>query len=184
MFGLTKKETPLEVISRSTIDELLKNLWINYKWNLEETKAVLKKCTSVLHYAKLHSGAVQAKQRPGANGGRMVADEVVDAIYLDLCKSFNTFLHDSTRTDTHQLELVKELYPHLGRCWLDQENSVERVMLQKRLEVRWQELARKVFEMIKAKNPNDPKGFEKLFYLCKADDPITLEIAAEINRLF
>ena len=184
MFGKRKTETQMDIISRSSIEELLEKDWVwFYPWDFEHTEAVLNKCSEPKHYAKLHKWAFHCRQHPEHFDRKIVPENVLDVLYKKLCIAITSLLRDNTRTTNHQIELIKEIHSLLNSGWIDRENSSEMFMLQKRLEVEWFRLTASIFEMIKAKNPTSPEGYESLFSICKKDDPIILELAGEINRL-
>ncbi len=179
----TNKKTSLELVQELTIEELLEDGHHRYLWNKEDTDAILAKCTSILHYARLHTCAFKASQHTDFNNYKRVRRGVLDTIYFDLTKAVSAFLKDGTKTDNQVLEVINTIHSELEKPWNDRENSPERRMLQTRLEVRWRILVRRLFGIIKEKQPAEPSEYEQLFFLCKKDDPITLEIAEEINNL-
>ncbi len=189
MFGKNKndEENKLDSINKKTINELLSSdrpsVFTYYRWNKEDTRAVLKKCSTLKHYILLHRAAFKAYLFIDRNDNFRVTEETLDIIYENLIKPFTAFLKDNDSDRYEYMGKIKELCPNLDTPWLDAENSCERELLRTRLIARWKEVSRELFISIKEKSPTDIKKYEALFRVCKKDDPIVLEIADEINKL-
>lgn len=178
------QESVLNAIRGSDIDDLIKGInpdhAHHYPWNILETEEVLKKCETTLHCVILYQSAFQEFQKPYRNTGKVTQD-IIDKIHFATVQKISDTLKT---TRSHELEYLGEIHNRLKCSWNNRNNSPERELLQKRVEVVWMRLSRESFEKLKNSNTLELKLFERLFNECKKDDPITLEVAEFINDNF
>ncbi|MEI7810319.1 MAG: hypothetical protein WCI41_02045 [bacterium] len=180
----SKKKTQLEIINESSVEQLLEKRWeCFYPWDLENTKIVLEKCSKPVDYVYLFSWAFHCESHSEFFEHRRLDEKILKNIYLDLVKSINSFLKDEVIDNTEKAETIKNIYNSLCTGWKDIEDSEEMVLIKKRLEVVWIKATSEIFETFKGIDSTTVESYEKLFYLCKENDPKIFEIAEIINEL-
>jgi len=188
-FGKNKKEpdkvlSSIDRINLKSIDELIKDSSDFYLWDIDGTKAVLSKCSTLENFVDIHSNAFCSSQHPEFNNGRAVSGEILNIIFLEVCKSFNLFIKIEPLDRYEHLGKIIDIYASLGAPWRDRDNSSGRELLRVRLAIKWRKLAAELFVAIKEMPmPHDAQRYVELFHLCPKDDPIIFEIAEEINKL-
>jgi len=192
LFSRKGKPTKLDLIHQTPIEKLLEDSKFYY-WDLAETKAVLSHCVSLEHFVRLHYMAFDAYLNPY----NRVSEEILDVIFLNVLREFIKFIANDMAS-FEALEEVKKIYSYLGSPRKDIKNSDGREMLRNRLCLLWQDITSSLFVDLKANSnvkidDGTEKGarnydliekYNKLYSLCKKDDPVLFEIAYELNRCY
>lgn len=177
------EKTESEKINEASFEELISDEYSYYRYNIEQTKLILKKCSKSMDYLRLHNWVFANLTHPNyPNYRRSIAKGIIETIYFNLVKSLNSFLKETTVIHSEKIKVIKELHQSLNPAWKNVENSGERILLKKRLEVEWNKLTSEIFEKLKSSEDTPLSSYEELFFMCKMDDPKIFEIAEIINK--
>ncbi len=165
--------TPIEEIKKQ-------GSGLTYRWNLDQTHILLKKCQTVFDVVHFYVLAV-AKNPITYSRDTLVTDEIIDALYFELVTLFDAFIEEKP-----SVEEILRLHSSFNSIWANQQNTDEAKLLQLRLEVLMSEMLRAEFLEIKnstCSNQEKNDRYVILFKKCMRHNPIVFEIAKEINTL-